>query len=451
MIDPFLIPRPSFEQIIDDISKDKTKIKFPDRTYTQFLDSPLYQMLLADHNSISDHEERIHEHTVKEHEIKTTASQNGVTAQEIRDIMRSVGNLQGPPGPPGNPGTDGRDGRDGRDGKDGKDGESADILMQSGPDIPPMPPGMGVKISSGSQTDRPESISQSTQSSQPPPPPGRGRIRRPGYPASSDDVLMGSSSSKRPGDDPMGFSKIEIHEDKRLKAEIRAEEEFLLQLKREEEKRNVMAKAFEESFRSAMTDQQKKAEERMLNVQRQMAAKENEYIRKQKEHEDLLKQMMIEAQQMQSQKPQIKEIYIGEEATMEPKKKRLSRAETFETKKLTDKRKSDQSDQQPNRRRARRDGPTISNSGPSNDGGGPGGGLQPISGMMGLDLPKSFGGKSQKEVPKEVPKEIAKGQERILASIKATNKMPQSKSKSVKSKVDDLETRIKTRPVNKKP
>ena len=86
MIDPFLVPRPSFEQIIDDISKDKTKIKFPDRTYTQFLDSPLYQMLLEDHNAITDHEERIHEHTVKEHEIKTTASQNGVTAQEIRDI-----------------------------------------------------------------------------------------------------------------------------------------------------------------------------------------------------------------------------------------------------------------------------------------------------------------------------------------------------------------------------
>ena len=245
----------------------------------------------------------------------------------------------------------------------------------------------------------------------------------------------------------MGFSKIQEHEDKKQRAQIRAEEEFLLQLKREEEKRNVMAKAFEESFRSAMTDQQRKAEERMLNVQKQMAAKENEYIRKQKQHEDLLKQMMIEAQQMQAQKPQIKEIYIGEES-MEPKvRKRISRAETFQTTKMTGKRKTDEPDQQPNRRRARRDGPTISSSGPSNDGGG---GPQPISGVMGLDLPKSLP-KTPKEFPKEVPKEIAKGQERILASIKATNKMPQSKSKSVKSKVDDLETKIKTKPVNKKP
>ena len=101
MIDPALRKKPTFDELVGELERGGGKIKFPDRTYVHFYDSPVYQHWLESTKVLDDHETRVHQQVVREHEVKGLAGQNGATAAEIREMLN---NIRGPPG------QDGRDG-----------------------------------------------------------------------------------------------------------------------------------------------------------------------------------------------------------------------------------------------------------------------------------------------------------------------------------------------------
>ena len=115
-LDPGLRIVPTYEQLINEISDDKVRIKLPSRLYTEYFNSPVYQQLLASQRELDEHQTQVHKYVVNEHHVTHMAGQNGVTAAEMRDIMKSMPTPQ--PGPRGEKGDKGDPGV-GRDGRDG--------------------------------------------------------------------------------------------------------------------------------------------------------------------------------------------------------------------------------------------------------------------------------------------------------------------------------------------
>ena len=120
MIDTALRKKTTFNELLDLLETDKTKIKLPARSYLHFFDTQAYQHILDQNRELEQHQTHVHNYNVREHEVRQVAGETGVTANEVRELLKD---LKGSPGPSGLPGEQGRDGRDGRDGgRDGRDG-----------------------------------------------------------------------------------------------------------------------------------------------------------------------------------------------------------------------------------------------------------------------------------------------------------------------------------------
>ena len=96
MIDKALRHVPTFEELVGILENDKTKIKLPHRTALHFFDSPLYQKVVDAENSLDQHETKVHHHHMHEREVVQTAAATGVSAAEVRTIMKEFQPAQQP-------------------------------------------------------------------------------------------------------------------------------------------------------------------------------------------------------------------------------------------------------------------------------------------------------------------------------------------------------------------
>ncbi len=119
MIDTALRKRLTFNGLLDLLETDKTTIKLPARSYLHFFDTQAYQHILNQNRALDTHQTHVHNYNVREHEVRQVAGETGVTANEVRELLKD---LKGSPGPQGLPGEQGRIGRDGRDGRGGGQG-----------------------------------------------------------------------------------------------------------------------------------------------------------------------------------------------------------------------------------------------------------------------------------------------------------------------------------------
>ena len=88
-VDPALRRKPTFEELINQISEDKTTIKLPNRLFLHFWDSPVYQQIVHSHKELDIHQTTVHHHNVREHEAVQMASSAGVTKEEIMEAIHA--------------------------------------------------------------------------------------------------------------------------------------------------------------------------------------------------------------------------------------------------------------------------------------------------------------------------------------------------------------------------
>ena len=99
-IDPALKHQPTFEEVLNLIVTDKSRIKLPDRTYVHFFDSPLHAAMLEAEKDNDDHEDRRQDHIRELHELRKMAATHGVTPQEMRQRRDDDVPMHPPPQPP---------------------------------------------------------------------------------------------------------------------------------------------------------------------------------------------------------------------------------------------------------------------------------------------------------------------------------------------------------------
>ena len=133
MIDRGLRHRPTFEEILDVIETDKTKIKLPSRKFLQFFDSPLYQQILEHARAQQTHEMLVNDHQKNDHDVRMQASDHAVTPDQMREILKG---LKGPPGQTGPPGASGGQGPPGMPGMAGAQGPPGVAGIQGVQGIP---------------------------------------------------------------------------------------------------------------------------------------------------------------------------------------------------------------------------------------------------------------------------------------------------------------------------
>ena len=248
-----------------------------------------------------------------------------------------------PPGPPGLPGRDGKDGKDGSDGKDGKDGKDGN----DGNDAPPPPPNPPAPPVA-QQAQRDDAALNRLFNLPPPPPP----------PASTN----------------ASFAAQVEHENRVRDLERQAEQERLIEAKRQQENRANIAESIAAGLAASLTDAHKKAQERAVAAQIAMQQQREAQSLRQQAHEAELERIRREAERPA---PTPQRFYIAERSGRGVIPGDVTRTRAA-------KRKADTDLGQPSRASARTGPPPASNESET-------GNLQPIAGVMNLDLPTTLG------------------------------------------------------------
>jgi hypothetical protein len=306
-LDPAMRKIPTYDELINDISEDRTVLKYPSRLYTFFSNSPAYLQVLANQKETSDHQTQVHHYHAKEHEITQMASQTGVTAAEIKEILRDM--------PGGVPGRDGRDGQDGLHGNDGHDGDDG----MDGPQG-----AQGIRGETGVGIQGPPGIDAPMSQRPPPPPPPppapatiaerdtsalRGLIQN-SREDTATQTLLGTTSP------PTVFTpaisgieaglRAQIEHDKRMRElEKQAHADQLVQVAIENAKKSSMADAANAALHASISDAGHRAEARAVAAQdalmRNQAASLMEAQRR--NHDAQMAQMRMLAERQRSITP----------------------------------------------------------------------------------------------------------------------------------------------------
>ncbi len=345
-IDPALRLVPTYEQLIEEVTQGRQKIKLPNRLYAHFWDTPVYQQVLSSMREQDEHQTHVHNHVVEEHHVHQTAVQSGVTAAEVRDILRSM-----PAPPPGPPGAKGDKGDPGDHGMDGGQGPP-------GPPGPPGTPGAagiqgapGIRGEAGPKGDKGEPADV-PMSQPPPPPPPPGQAQR-------DDTAFQRLISPQaaptvftPLQPGLGASFAEQHAHmERIRAlEHQAQQERLIEARLEADKNTRIAGAAAAALEATLTDAAKRAQANAAAAQAHMQAQQAEAeARRHAEHEAELARLRAAAQRHPAppaEQPQ--QFYIGAKRAIAP-----GHGDTTRTR--NPKRKAETDLVQPSRRRPRTD------------------------------------------------------------------------------------------------
>ena len=207
--------------------------------------------------------------------------------------------------------------------------------------------------------------------------------------ARRDDIALGNLFNHPPPPPPAppgnGLREAAAHEQRIREVEIRAEQERLLELRRQEDKRASMAQAFEAALQASMTEAARRAEAQAAEAQRQIAAAA---AAQQQAHEAHLQRIEAERRAAQPPATEPQRVYIGDRR---PGNRPVDTTRTPAAKR---KKPDTAQDEQPSRARPR---PALARP-PS-----PQGTLQPTMGVMSLDLPTSLGRPNPKRRAGYVP------------------------------------------------
>jgi len=327
MIDKALRHVPTFEELVGILETDKTKIKLPHRTALHFFDSPLYQKVVDAENSLDHHETKVHHHHLHEREVVQTAAATGVSAAEVRTIMKEFQPAQ--------------------------------------PDVP-MPPAPQAPAARGDDDEQPMDTS-----GHPPPPPGAGASRIPvppvpqGPPTVFRPPVFTNPQPPPPPGPPPGAAAASLaanhaHEERMRQLEREAHLQDMADAAKNRENRANVAEAVTRGLIEGLTDAQRRAaqltaaRERAMQeaAERMQAEGARQAAERQRAHDDAMEQIRMAADAMRPRAITAPEsYYIGSASNRRSYKNAPVAGDTTRSAGVT--RKFEGGEEQPSRRRPR--------------------------------------------------------------------------------------------------